>query len=100
VTAIELAKVFEDVDLAAIIYTDIDRDGVMSGPNIAATINLARGVSTPVIASGGISSIADLHALKNAGEDFLAGIISGRAIYDGVIDPAKAVALLRGGVDA
>ena len=100
VTAIELAKVFEDVDLAAIIYTDIDRDGVMSGPNIAATINLAREISTPVIASGGISSIADLHTFKNAGEGFLAGIISGRAIYDGVIDPAKAAALLRGEVDA
>ena len=99
-TVLELAQVFEEDDLAAIIYTDIDRDGVMSGPNTPATINLARAISTPVIASGGISSMADLKALKTAGKGLLAGIISGRAIYDGVIDPTEATAFLRGDFDA
>ncbi len=99
-TALELAQVFEEDDLAAIIYTDIDRDGVMSGPNTAATINLAKAISTPVIASGGISSMADLKVLKTVGKGFLAGIISGRAVYDGVIDPTEAAAFLRGGFDA
>jgi phosphoribosylformimino-5-aminoimidazole carboxamide ribotide isomerase len=99
-TVLELAQVFEADDLAAIIYTDIDRDGVMSGPNTPATINLARAISTPVIASGGISSMADLKALKTAGKGLLAGIISGRAIYDGVIDPTEATAFLRGDFDA
>jgi len=86
--------------LAAIIYTDIDRDGVMSGPNTAATINLARAISTPVIASGGISSMADLKALRTESKGLLAGIISGRAVYDGVIDPTEATAFLRGDFDA
>ena len=99
-TALELAQVFEEDDLAAIIYTDIDRDGVMSGPNTAATINLARAISTPVIASGGVSSMADLKALRTEGKEFLAGIISGRAVYDGVIDPTEATAFLRGDFDA
>jgi phosphoribosylformimino-5-aminoimidazole carboxamide ribotide isomerase len=99
-TVLELAQVFKEDDLAAIIYTDIDRDGVMSGPNTPATINLARAISTPVIASGGISSMADLKALKTAGKGLLAGIISGRAIYDGVIDPTEATAFLRGDFDA
>jgi phosphoribosylformimino-5-aminoimidazole carboxamide ribotide isomerase len=99
-TALELAKVFEEDDLAAIIYTDIDRDGVMSGPNTAATINLARAISTPVIASGGISSMSDLKALKMAGKGFLAGVISGRAVYDGIIDPKEATAFLCGEFDA
>jgi phosphoribosylformimino-5-aminoimidazole carboxamide ribotide isomerase len=99
-TTLELAKVFEEDDLAAIIYTDIDRDGVMSGPNTAATINLARAISTPVIASGGVSSMADLKALRTEGKEFLAGIISGRAVYDGVIDPTEATAFLRGDFDA
>jgi phosphoribosylformimino-5-aminoimidazole carboxamide ribotide isomerase len=99
-TALELAQVFEEDELAAIIYTDIDRDGVMSGPNTDATINLARAISTPVIASGGISAMADLKALKTAGKGLLAGIISGRAIYDGVIDPTEATAFLRGDFDA
>ena len=99
-TVLELAKVFEDNDLAAIIHTDIDRDGVMKGPNITATINLAKAVKTPVIASGGVSSVADLDALKREGEGILEGVISGRAIYDGVLDPAKAVTLLGGELNA
>jgi phosphoribosylformimino-5-aminoimidazole carboxamide ribotide isomerase len=99
-TVLELAKTFEEDDVAAIIYTDIDRDGVMKGPNITATINLARKIVTPVIASGGISSIVDLEALTREGEGLLDGVVSGRAIYDGVIDPAEAVALLGGGFNA
>lgn len=91
---LELARRFEDAGAAAIIYTDIARDGAMQGPNVAATVALAAAVSTPVIASGGVSSIDDLRALKAAGGDLLEGAISGRAIYDGRIDIAAAVALL------
>jgi phosphoribosylformimino-5-aminoimidazole carboxamide ribotide isomerase len=90
VTAHDLALAFEDAGVAALIYTDIDRDGVMQGPNVAATIALARALHTPVIASGGVSSMADLAALKQAGGDVLAGVISGRAVYDGRIDPRSA----------
>ena len=94
VDATELARQFEDVGVDAIIYTDINRDGIMQGPNVAATAALANAVSIPVIASGGVSSIADLLALKECGAT-LNGVISGRALYDGAIDVAKAVALLR-----
>jgi phosphoribosylformimino-5-aminoimidazole carboxamide ribotide isomerase len=90
-----LAKQFEDAGVAAIIYTDINRDGAMKGPNVAATAALAYAVNIPVIASGGVSSMADLRALKECGAP-LDGAISGRALYDGAIDPAAAVALLKG----
>lgn len=93
VDATDLAKSFEDAGVAAIIYTDIDRDGAMKGPNIPATAALANAVSIPVIASGGVSSMADLEALKNCGAR-LNGAISGRAVYDGRIDLIKAVSLL------
>ena len=89
----DLAKSFEDVGIAAIIYTDILRDGAMKGPNIDATAALARAVDIPVIASGGVSSMADLSALKNT--NVISGAISGRALYDGAIDLAAALALLR-----
>jgi phosphoribosylformimino-5-aminoimidazole carboxamide ribotide isomerase len=89
----DLAKSFEDAGIAAIIYTDILRDGAMKGPNIEATADLARAVNIPVIASGGISSMADLTALKATG--VIAGAISGRALYDGAIDLAAALAALR-----
>lgn len=89
----DLARQFEDAGVAAIIYTDIDRDGAMGGPNIAATEALARAVSIPVIASGGVSSMADLAALKATG--VIAGAISGRALYDGAIDLKAALAALR-----
>jgi phosphoribosylformimino-5-aminoimidazole carboxamide ribotide isomerase len=92
VTAVDLARSYEDAGVAAIIYTDIDRDGAMQGPNIAATAALARAVSIPVIASGGVSRLADLTALRDTG--VIAGAISGRALYDGAIDLAEALRIL------
>ena len=89
VQATDLARSFEDAGVAAIIYTDIDRDGAMAGPNIAATKALARAVTIPVIASGGVSSLADLIALRDTG--VIAGAISGRALYDGAIDLSTAL---------
>lgn len=94
--ALDLALKFEDCGVAAIIYTDIDRDGAMGGVNVEATADLASHLTTPVIASGGVSSIADLAALKAVEETGIIGVISGRALYDGRIDPAAALALLRG----
>ncbi|WP_172331576.1 1-(5-phosphoribosyl)-5-[(5-phosphoribosylamino)methylideneamino]imidazole-4-carboxamide isomerase [Mangrovicoccus sp. HB161399] len=91
----DLAKDFEDAGIAAIIYTDINRDGAMQGPNIEATAALARAVSIPVIASGGVSSLADLIALRDCGVQ-LDGAISGRALYDGAIDLGDALAALKG----
>ena len=93
VQATDLARSFEDAGVAAIIYTDIDRDGAMQGPNIEATEALARAVSIPVIASGGVSSMQDLIALRDTG--VIAGAISGRALYDGAIDLADALRTLR-----
>ena len=90
----DLAKSFEDAGVAAIIYTDILRDGAMKGPNIAATEALARAVSVPVIASGGVSSLADLVALRDTGVS--AGAISGRALYDGAIELRQALEVLSG----
>ena len=92
--AADLALRFEDAGVAAIIYTDIARDGAMKGPNVEATASLAGGVSTPVIASGGVSSLADLQALRDCGT-VLDGVISGKALYDGALDLAEAIALLR-----
>ena len=92
VNATDLARSFEDAGVAAIIYTDITRDGAMGGPNVAATEALARAVSIPVIASGGVSSLDDLRALKATG--VISGAISGRALYDGAIDLAEALAVL------
>ena len=95
IDALDLARRLEDAGIAAIVYTDIDRDGAMAGPNVAATAALARAVSIPVIASGGVSSLDDLRRLRDCGAP-LAGVISGRAIYDGRIDPATAQRLLDG----
>lgn len=92
VMATDLAKSFEDAGVAALIYTDIDRDGAMQGPNVEATAALARTVSIPVIASGGVSSMADLLALRDTG--VIAGAISGRALYDGAIDLRAAILAL------
>ncbi|MFY9467846.1 MAG: HisA/HisF-related TIM barrel protein, partial [Lentibacter algarum] len=94
VDATELARSFEDAGVAAIIYTDILRDGAMKGPNVEATAALGNAVSIPVIASGGVSSLADLTALKSCGAP-LNGAISGRALYDGAIDLKEALTLMQ-----
>ena len=93
IQATDLARRFEDAGVAALIYTDIDRDGAMQGPNTQATDALARAVTIPVIASGGVSSLADLITLRDTGT--IAGAISGRALYDGAIDLAIALKTLR-----
>lgn len=90
----ELAKRFEDAGAAALIYTDIGRDGAMQGPNLEATLSLADAVDIPVILSGGISSMDDLRTVMAMDKGKLEGVISGRAVYDGRIDPHDAVALL------
>ncbi|MFI0846683.1 1-(5-phosphoribosyl)-5-[(5-phosphoribosylamino)methylideneamino]imidazole-4-carboxamide isomerase [Mesorhizobium sp. IMUNJ 23232] len=92
---VELAKKFEGAGVAAIIYTDIDRDGVLAGINWDATIALAEAVSIPVIASGGLASLADIRRMTMPDAQKLEGAISGRALYDGRIDPAEALSLLR-----
>jgi phosphoribosylformimino-5-aminoimidazole carboxamide ribotide isomerase len=91
--ATDLARNLEDAGVAAIIHTDIERDGAMAGPNIDATAALADAISTPVIASGGVSSLDDLTALKAHEARGIQGVISGRAIYDGRIELASALAL-------
>lgn len=94
-TAIELARRFEDAGVAAIIFTDIGRDGVLKGLNLEATAELARATSIPVIASGGLASIADVEALLRPENRMLEGAITGRALYDGRIDAKAALALLK-----
>lgn len=94
-TVLDMAKRFEDAGVAAIIYTDIARDGVLEGLNIEATVALANAISIPVIASGGLSSIEDIHRLIAAHCKGLEGAISGRALYDGRIDVAAALRLLK-----
>jgi len=96
ISALELAKKYEDAGVSVIIYTDIDRDGTMKGPNIDATLQLANTISIPVIMSGGVSSMEDLRTLKIMGNGVLNGVICGRAIYDSRIDPGEAIALLDG----
>ncbi|PLX38761.1 MAG: 1-(5-phosphoribosyl)-5-((5-phosphoribosylamino)methylideneamino)imidazole-4-carboxamide isomerase [Hyphomicrobiales bacterium] len=93
-TAIDLAKKFEDAGVAAIIYTDIDRDGVLTGLNIDSTLELARSTSIPVIASGGLASIDDIKRLVEPDCAILEGAISGRALYDGRLDPAEALSVI------
>ncbi|WP_264713264.1 1-(5-phosphoribosyl)-5-[(5-phosphoribosylamino)methylideneamino]imidazole-4-carboxamide isomerase [Limobrevibacterium gyesilva] len=97
--AIELALRFEDAGVATIIYTDIGRDGMLSGLNLEQTVDLAFQISTPVIASGGVGSLADLAALKRAAaaaRGAIEGVIVGRALYDGRVTPAEALALFAG----
>ncbi len=93
-TLTDLAHAFEDAGIAAIIYTDIARDGAMQGPNVEATAALARSVSVPVIASGGVSSLEDLARLRATGA--VAGAIVGRALYDGAVDLRAALNLMKG----
>jgi phosphoribosylformimino-5-aminoimidazole carboxamide ribotide isomerase len=94
-TAAELGKRFEDAGVAAIVYTDIFRDGVLKGLNIEATLALADSLRIPVIASGGLASLADVERLLMPDCAKLAGAIAGRALYDGRLDPAEALALIR-----
>lgn len=93
VDATDLARSFEDAGVAAIIYTDINRDGAMGGPNVEATLAIAQSVAIPVIASGGVSTLGDLKALKATGQ--IAGAISGRALYDEAIDLTQAIETLK-----
>jgi phosphoribosylformimino-5-aminoimidazole carboxamide ribotide isomerase len=95
VTALDIAKRFEDAGVAAIIFTDIARDGLLKGLNLDATIGLADEISIPVIASGGLASIADIKAMLTPRAQKLEGAIAGRALYDGRLDPAEALALIR-----
>jgi len=94
-TAIELARRFEDAGVAAIIYTDIDRDGVLAGLNLPATAELARATTIPVVASGGLASLDDVKALLAPEHRLLEGAITGRALYDGRLDPREALALIK-----
>jgi phosphoribosylformimino-5-aminoimidazole carboxamide ribotide isomerase len=95
VTALEIAQRFEDAGVAAIIFTDIARDGLLKGLNLDATIALADAISIPVIASGGLASIEDIKAMLTPRAKKLAGAIAGRALYDGRLDPSSALALIR-----
>ncbi len=94
IDAVDLARRFEDAGVAAIVYTDIDRDGVLAGLNLDATLRLAEAVSIPVIASGGLAGIEDIARLVSPRYRRLAGAIAGRALYDGRLDPAAALAMI------
>jgi phosphoribosylformimino-5-aminoimidazole carboxamide ribotide isomerase len=95
VTALEIAQRFEDAGVAAIIFTDIARDGLLKGLNLDATLALADRISIPVVASGGLASIEDVRAMLTSRAEKLAGAIAGRALYDGRLDAAAALALIR-----
>jgi phosphoribosylformimino-5-aminoimidazole carboxamide ribotide isomerase len=94
-TALDIARRFEDAGVAAIIYTDISRDGLLKGLNLEATIALADAISIPVIASGGLASLDDIKAMLEPRARKLEGAIAGRALYDGRLDPAEALKLIR-----
>ena len=96
VTPVELGKRFEDAGVAAVLFTDVDRDGLLKGVNVKATATLAAALSIPVIASGGVGGIEDIEALIAANEPNIEGVVVGRALYDGRIDPAKALKLASG----
>ena len=93
--ALELALKFEQAGVAAIVHTDISRDGAMTGPNIEATVDIAFHLTTPIIVSGGVSSLEDLKTIKQHEKAGIAGVICGRALYDGRIELAPAVKLLK-----
>jgi phosphoribosylformimino-5-aminoimidazole carboxamide ribotide isomerase len=97
VTAVELAKKFEGLGVAAIVYTDISRDGMMQGPNIEATKTLAESISIPVIASGGLSTLRDIEHLLAIEQSGVTGVITGKAIYTGAINLADAISLTKRG---
>jgi len=93
---LDLALDMEQAGVSAIVFTDINRDGAMGGINLEATVDLAFALTTPVIASGGVSSIDDIRAVKNEEGSGIAGVICGRALYDGRVDPAAAIAIMNG----
>ena len=95
--AVELARLFEDAGVAAIVYTDVERDGMLQGLNLDSTIALADAIKTPVIASGGLGSIEDVRHLLEPRAKKLEGAIAGRALYDGRLDPTAALELIRAG---
>jgi phosphoribosylformimino-5-aminoimidazole carboxamide ribotide isomerase len=94
-SVLDIARRFEDVGVSAIVYTDIARDGMLKGLNLDATIALADSISIPVIASGGLASIEDIKAMLSPRAGKLAGAIAGRALYDGRLDAAEALKLIR-----
>ena len=93
VTAVDLARRFEDAGVAALLFTDVGRDGLLKGCNVEATVDLARAVDIPVIASGGVKGLADIHVLALHAKDGVEGVITGRALYDGRLDLAAALAV-------
>ncbi|MCV0382326.1 MAG: 1-(5-phosphoribosyl)-5-[(5-phosphoribosylamino)methylideneamino]imidazole-4-carboxamide isomerase [Erythrobacter sp.] len=97
VPVVDLARRFEDAGVAALLFTDIGRDGLLRGVNLDATVELARQVSIPVIASGGVAGIADIEALSHHATDGIEGVITGRALYDGRLDLAEALAVAGSG---
>jgi phosphoribosylformimino-5-aminoimidazole carboxamide ribotide isomerase len=94
---VDLAKKFQDYGVEAVIYTDIGRDGMLTGVNVEATVKLARELKIPVIASGGIASIEDIKALVPYEKEGIAGAIAGRALYEGILDFKAAQKAARGG---
>ena len=90
---IDLARRFEDAGVASLLFTDVGRDGMLKGCNIEATVDLARRVDLPVIASGGVKGIDDIHMLKLHADDGIEGVITGRAIFEGRLDLATAIAM-------
>ncbi len=97
VTAIDLARRFEDAGVAALLFTDVGRDGLMKGCNVEATVDLARSVAIPVIASGGVKGLADIRLLALHARDGIEGVITGRALYDGRLDLTAALAVAAAG---
>lgn len=95
-TVLDIARRFEDAGVAALLFTDVGRDGLLKGCNVEATVALARAVAIPVIASGGVADIHDIHALRPHVADGIEGVITGRALYDGRLDLAEAIAAGRG----
>jgi phosphoribosylformimino-5-aminoimidazole carboxamide ribotide isomerase len=92
---IDLARRFEDAGVASLLFTDVGRDGMLTGCNIEATVDLARAVDLPVIASGGVAGLADIRVLSLHAQDGIEGVITGRAIYDGRLDLATAIAMAK-----
>src|SRR6185295_139947 len=90
----ELGRRFEDAGVAAILFTDVDGDGLLQGVNVSATVSLARAIKIPVIASGGVASLGDIEALLAAKERNIEGVVIGRALYDGRVDPREALNLV------